>query len=183
MKRPSGAWRFLAPALAAIWLVTALASSGLASDLDQVLASASDRVQVAQASQQRIDQVVDQTAELETEYKQIMKQIDGLGVYNDYIQRQISSQEQELATLQQSLDQVGIVERQIMPLMIRMLDGLEQFIGLDKPFLMDERRNRVIVISAIDNLMKGASGQAVQNMNIIYSLDETEGLSTPPIQY
>ncbi len=48
---------------------------------------------------------------------------------------------------------------------------------------VDERRNRVIVISAIDNLLKGASGQAIQNMNIIYSLDETEGLKTPPIQY
>ena len=34
----------------------------------------------------------------------------------------------------------------------------------------------VIVFSAIDNLIKGAAGQAVQNLNIIYELDETEGL-------
>lgn len=41
---------------------------------------------------------------------------------------------------------------------------------------VDERTNRLIIISAIDNLMKGASGQAVQNMNIMLALDEKESL-------
>ncbi len=41
---------------------------------------------------------------------------------------------------------------------------------------VDERSGRVIVISAIDNLMKGASGQAVQNMNVMLGLPEIEGL-------
>jgi hypothetical protein len=124
-------------------LVLAAAPNALAGDLDEVLEYASDRLVLAQVSQQRIDQVVDQTDELESEYKQTMKQLDGLAVYNIYIQRQIQSQEQELAQLEVSLDQVGVVERQIMPLMIRMLDGLEQFIELDKPFLLDERRGRI----------------------------------------
>ena len=41
---------------------------------------------------------------------------------------------------------------------------------------VDERTGRVIVMSVIDNLMKGAASQAVQNMNIIFGLDEKEGL-------
>ncbi|MDR0486531.1 MAG: N-acetyl-gamma-glutamyl-phosphate reductase [Elusimicrobiota bacterium] len=41
---------------------------------------------------------------------------------------------------------------------------------------VDERTNKLIVFSAVDNLVKGASGQAVQNMNIIFGLDETLGL-------
>jgi len=41
--------------------------------------------------------------------------------------------------------------------------------------------NRVIVVSAIDNLVKGASGQAVQNMNIMFGLDESAALYTPPL--
>ena len=45
---------------------------------------------------------------------------------------------------------------------------------------IDERTNRLILVSAIDNLMKGASGQAVQNMNIMMGIDETTGLNTPP---
>ncbi|PXF62103.1 MAG: N-acetyl-gamma-glutamyl-phosphate reductase [Candidatus Methanogaster sp.] len=41
--------------------------------------------------------------------------------------------------------------------------------------------NRVVVISAIDNLVKGASGQAVQNMNLMFGLHEITGLLTPPL--
>lgn len=43
----------------------------------------------------------------------------------------------------------------------------------------DARNNRVVVLSAIDNLVKGASGQAIQNMNILCGLKETEGLWFP----
>jgi N-acetyl-gamma-glutamyl-phosphate reductase len=43
-------------------------------------------------------------------------------------------------------------------------------------FVMDERTGRLIVISALDNLVKGASGQAVQNMNIMAGLPESTGL-------
>ncbi len=45
----------------------------------------------------------------------------------------------------------------------------------------DERTNRVITISVIDNLVKGAAGQAVQNMNLISGLPEASGLMTPPL--
>ena len=41
---------------------------------------------------------------------------------------------------------------------------------------IDKRTNKLIIISAQDNLVKGASGQAVQNMNVMFGLDETEGL-------
>jgi len=46
---------------------------------------------------------------------------------------------------------------------------------------VEEKTGRVIIISAIDNLTKGASGQAVQNMNIMYGLDEREALTAPPL--
>jgi N-acetyl-gamma-glutamyl-phosphate reductase len=45
---------------------------------------------------------------------------------------------------------------------------------------LDERTGRLILISAIDNLVKGAAGQAVQNMNIMLGLDETAGLRMVP---
>jgi len=46
---------------------------------------------------------------------------------------------------------------------------------------IDKRTNRLIVISAIDNLVKGAAGQAIQNMNIMFGLEETTGISIPAI--
>jgi N-acetyl-gamma-glutamyl-phosphate reductase len=42
---------------------------------------------------------------------------------------------------------------------------------------VDERAGRLVIVSAIDNLVKGASGQAVQNMNIMFGFDEKEGLN------
>ena len=50
----------------------------------------------------------------------------------------------------------------------------------DIGFRLDERNRRLILISAIDNLVKGAAGQAVQNMNIMLGLDETLGLKMVP---
>ena len=41
---------------------------------------------------------------------------------------------------------------------------------------VDERTRRGVVVSVIDNLVKGAAGQAVQNMNLVLGFDETEGL-------
>lgn len=46
----------------------------------------------------------------------------------------------------------------------------------DISFKIDKRTGRIVVISAIDNLVKGAAGQAVQNMNIIFGFDEVEGI-------
>ena len=46
-------------------------------------------------------------------------------------------------------------------------------------FVLDMRLKRIIVVSVIDNLIKGAAGQAIQNMNLIYGLDETTALNMP----
>lgn len=46
---------------------------------------------------------------------------------------------------------------------------------------VDKRTNRAIIISAIDNLVKGAAGQAVQNMNLMFGLNEDAGLNTVPL--
>jgi N-acetyl-gamma-glutamyl-phosphate reductase len=51
----------------------------------------------------------------------------------------------------------------------------------DIGFKVDYRTNRLILISAIDNLVKGAAGQAVQNMNIMTGQDETTGLTAVPL--
>ena len=52
---------------------------------------------------------------------------------------------------------------------------------LDINFKIDSRTNRIIMIGAIDNLVKGAAGQAVQNMNLMFGLKEGEGLELVPM--
>lgn len=52
---------------------------------------------------------------------------------------------------------------------------------VDLGWVVDSRTGRVIVVSAIDNLVKGAAGQAVQNMNIMYGFAEDSGLDVVPL--
>ena len=51
---------------------------------------------------------------------------------------------------------------------------------VDIGFKIDERTGRVIMMGALDNMVKGAAGQAVQNMNILFGLKETTGLEFAP---
>lgn len=51
----------------------------------------------------------------------------------------------------------------------------------DIGFKVDPRTGRIIIISVIDNLVKGAAGQAVQNMNLVCGFDEAMGLETVPL--
>ena len=52
---------------------------------------------------------------------------------------------------------------------------------VDVNFKIDLRTRRVIMMGAIDNLVKGAAGQAVQNMNLMFGFDEAEGLHQIPM--
>ena len=52
---------------------------------------------------------------------------------------------------------------------------------VDINFKIDPRTNRIIMMGAIDNLVKGAAGQAVQNMNLMFGMDEAEGLNLVPM--
>ena len=52
---------------------------------------------------------------------------------------------------------------------------------VDVNFKIDPRTGRIIMMGAIDNLVKGAAGQAVQNMNLMFGLKESEGLELVPM--
>lgn len=52
---------------------------------------------------------------------------------------------------------------------------------VDVNFKIDERTGRIIMMGALDNIVKGATGQAVQNMNLMFGLDEKEGLELVPM--
>tara|TARA_B100001113_G_scaffold108006_1_gene87580 strand:+ start:882 stop:1634 length:753 start_codon:yes stop_codon:yes gene_type:complete len=114
-----------------------------AQTVDDVLAADAKRLQLAQASQERINETVDGTRTLTDQYRAINKEIDGLKVYNRLMTAQVQGQEATLEDIKISMDQVDVINRQIFPLMERMIDGLEQSIALDIPFLKEERVGRI----------------------------------------
>ncbi len=123
--------------------VIVVSGSVAAQTVDDVLRADQRRLNLAQQSQERINSIVEGTRSLEDQYRSINKEIDGLKVYNRLMRAQVEGQEAVLEDIALSIDQVDVINRQIFPLMTRMIDGLEQSVALDIPFLMDERTTRV----------------------------------------
>jgi len=114
-----------------------------ASTLDSILKVGDAKNNAARKSQVKIDRLADETRDLLSDYKTVTKQIDGLKVYNARLQRQIDNQLLRIGEIDEAVDQVTVISRQMTPLVIRMIDGLQKFVELDVPFHMDERQQRI----------------------------------------
>ncbi len=139
-RRPGGVTVAALTVALAVGLGATTATAATLSDIYQV----AERMNAESLrSQSKIDALTEETRQLLNEYKTVLKEIEGLRVYNRQLEKQISNQEAEMAALATSIDEVTVIERQITPLMLRMIDGLEQFVELDLPFLLKERRERI----------------------------------------
>lgn len=119
------------------------ASAFAQANVDQVTQEGEKRADAGASEQRRVEQIADQTVDLLNDFNTVAKVVDGLVTYNTLLQRQINNQEEEMAALNESIKNVALIERQIVPLMTRMLDGIEVFIQLDTPFLLKERTERL----------------------------------------
>lgn len=136
--------RFKTLAIAAsVSVGTLMAGNATANSVDAILNVGKAKAVAAQKSQKRIDTIAGETGDLLQDYKSVMKQIDGLKVYNERLQRQVTNQEERLGSLDGQVEEIAIIQRQVTPLAIRMIDGLEEFIKLDVPFHIKEREERI----------------------------------------
>ena len=97
----------------------------------------------AAQSQQRIDKLDDQTQELLTDYRLTVRETDSLRRYSEQLERQINSQIEEIQAIESELTRIEETNREVLPMMLRMVNTLEQFIALDLPFLEGERTDRL----------------------------------------
>ena len=119
-------------------------SSALAAQsLGTVLAADIKKMQANEASQQRVERIVSDTEKLENQFRQITKETDGLGVYIELLQSQVNNQQIEIDGLEGATERIEVLQRQIIPQMKKMIDGLEKFIAADVPFLPEERNTRI----------------------------------------
>jgi hypothetical protein len=97
----------------------------------------------AAEAQALIDKLSDDTDALASEYRKALQETESLKIYNRQLEDLLASQDKEMASLERQIGEVDVVQRQITPLMLRMIDTLEQFVRLDVPFLPEERAQRV----------------------------------------
>lgn len=140
----SGYWRALLLVLCALSLAATAQEQ-----VRQIEQEGMERTTEGRKVQKRVDRLHEQSRDLIDDYYAHLKLVDGLKLYNNMLQQQLDAQDEEIQVLQKSISDVATVERQILPLMSRMIDGLEQFIGFDVPFLLDEREQRVADLRAL----------------------------------
>jgi len=135
-----------------------------AQSVDQLYDAGERRIQQAQAQQDEIDGIVEVTEDRFEEYQVLLREIEDLRIYNNVLQAQVDAQNRDLRQLYASIDEVGVIERQVLPLMRRMITGLERFISLDMPFLLDERYARV---ERLRNLLLRADVTAAEQFRLV----------------
>ena len=177
MKRCKSSSRYVAMAGFAT-LAIAASGSVFAQSVDQVLQADQRRLTLAQQSQERINNIVQGTRSLEDQYRAINKEIDGLRVYNRLMGAQTDGQMASLEDIALSMDQVDEMNRQIFPLMTRMIDGLEQSIALDIPFLMTERTDRVANLHEIMERSDVSVAEKFRKVMEAYQIENDYGTSS-----
>lgn len=120
---------------------------------DAAVAAQTEADQAAQQAQNRINETVEQTQTAGQEYAATMRDVDSLNKYNDQLQEQIDSQNAEMASLQTQLNDIETTNREVLPLMQRMVDTLDQFVAADLPFYKAERMD---LVSRLKELMPRA---------------------------
>ena len=105
----------------------------------------------SKGSQEKITDLSVETQELLGEYRLVLQQIDRLIAYNDYVERLITDQEEQIVDINRQLQNFALIERGIVPLMLESIETLDRFIDLDVPFLLEERKDRVNRLRVIMN--------------------------------
>jgi hypothetical protein len=105
----------------------------------------------AAASQERINQTLDKTQDAASKYAQSLAEAESMEKYNKQLAEQVKEQEEQVVTIEQNLLDIETTNREVQPLMQKMVDTLQQFVALDVPFLLAERTDRV---ASLQTLMK-----------------------------
>lgn len=97
----------------------------------------------AQQSQQNIDKHADDTKDMLQQYRITLRKIDNLKTYNDQLEKLTENQLKTTVSLSEQMNNIAETQQNIVPLLLRMIEVLEEFVSLDAPFLQEERIARV----------------------------------------
>lgn len=111
--------------------------------LEAIVSVGDAKVSQARKSQERINRLQSETDDLVARFKQTNKTIEGLKIYNSQLERQLQSQQEILVRLEDSIGEITVIQRQIQPLVLEMLEGIQQFVELDAPFRKEVRLGRI----------------------------------------
>ena len=129
--------------IAAFVTIATLAAVPASAQLNQTLQAQTEVDRAAAQAQQEIDSIRDRTLDAAGRYAQAMTEAESYEKYNEQLSAQVQSQGEEIQSIQQQLVDIETTNREVQPLMDKMVRALDQFVALDVPFLIEERTARV----------------------------------------
>ena len=133
----------------AVLLVAVSPITGFAGNLEHAIETQVKTDVAAQQSQQHVDKLSDETTQMLSEYREILRQTESLRTYNDQLNKLVESQKVELESIDIQLRNIETTQRDIIPLMLKMIETMALFVELDVPFLPSERQERVIQLQTL----------------------------------
>ena len=121
--------------------------------LDKSRATVATTNKQLQQKQKKIDGLHEQTSQMVDQYRSALREIESYEIYNKQLKAIVLSQGNDLISLQQQIIEIEVTAQQIMPMMQRMIDTLQQFVAQDIPFLPVERAER---LTRLEDTMKRA---------------------------
>ena len=134
-----------------------------------------ERLTDNQKAQQSIDKQLEKIESLEKAYQEELNLLDGLNMYNAMLRRQLDDQEEQIQKFNTSINNATQIERQIMPLLVRMVDALETFVDVDMPFLKEERVSRVTGLRTLLDKAEYTTSEKCRRVFEAYQIENEYG--------
>jgi hypothetical protein len=160
----------MVPALCACALMF-LTGIALAQSLDPVIQAEQGINEQSARSQSRVSSLARQTEDLLTEYRAVVRETESLNIYNDNLERVVTDQRSEIQSINGQLAGLEETNRGVIPLMLDMIDTLEQIVEADIPFMIELRRDRV---ARLRDMMDQAEVTASEKYRAIMGAYQTE---------
>lgn len=121
-----------------------------AQQLKTAVQVAVDTNKASAQAQVRIDKLNDQTDDLTGQYRTVLNEIESLRAYNQQLENVVNDQRDQIQSMNNQMTTLEQTNRGVVPLIIKMVDGLNDIVENDLPFKLDERRERV---ANLENMM------------------------------
>ncbi len=129
----------------------------------------------AKDSQDRVSKTAEKTRTIVDEYRATLRKIENAKIYNEQLRKLIDSQEKEMTSIAKQIDDLQNTNKEIFPLMLRMIANLEKFVELDVPFLPEERGRRVANLKKLMDKAKVSTSEKFRNILEAYQIENEYG--------
>lgn len=129
----------------------------------------------AKASQQRVSATADKTKTIVDEYRATLRKIENTKVYNEQLRKLIGDQKTEMVSIKTQTEEIKNTNKEIVPLMMRMIANIEKFVDLDVPFLPEERSRRLTQIKDTMDKAKVSTSEKFRRVIEAYQIENEYG--------